>query len=399
VIEWEEARSLAYELGRAVPTPIEQLALADAVGRTLAADVHSLVPLPGYASSAMDGWVVAGVSPWVLGEPIFAGDAPATEQLATGNARAIATGGPIPPGAWGVLRSEHGTVRADGSSMLLEPDDDARADEPREGEHIRRIGEEAAAGDALVMRGSVLTPPRIALAAVSGHDSLEVAERVLVDVALLGTEIISAGMPAPGQVRDAYAPQLPALLHGMGAQLGTMQRVADDLGSTSAALAGSDAPLVLTTGGTAGGPADHVRAALQSIGAEILVDGVNMRPGHPVLLAQRPDGGLILCLPGNPLAAMACLASFAAPLVQGLLSQPLSALGSTRFAADVANPAGSTRLLLFSYGPEGAVPTNHQRSGMLRGIADAVGFAVVPPGGATTQDWLQLLPLPWQTEA
>ncbi|TAL44159.1 MAG: molybdopterin molybdenumtransferase MoeA [Salinibacterium sp.] len=395
MIEWDEARNRAYELGRAVPTPTEQVALADAVGRTLAVDVHSLVPLPGYASSAMDGWVVAGNGPWTVGEPILAGDAPANATLETGHARPIATGGPTPPGAWGVLRSEHGLVRADGA---LERNDNARRDEPREGEHIRRTGEEAAAGDPLTLRGSILTPPRIALAAASGHDSLEVAERVRVDIALLGTEIISSGMPEPGQVRDAYAPQLPALLHGMGAQPGTMRRVADDLDSTSAALASSDAPLLITTGGTAGGPADHVRAALQLIGAELLIDGVNMRPGHPVLLARRNDGGLILCLPGNPLAAMACLASFAAPLVQGLLSQPLSALGSTSFAADVTNPAASTRLLLFSYGPEGAVPTDHQRSGMLRGLADAVGFAIVPPGGASKQEWVRLLPLPWQTD-
>jgi molybdopterin molybdotransferase len=391
VIEWEAARTLAFELGRAAARSSERVGLVDAAGRTLASELHSLVDLPGYASSAMDGWAVAGDPPWVVGDPILAGDSPTAIVLEAGTARAIATGGPVPPGARGVLRSEHGTLTAD----HLERNNRAQENEPRAGEHVRQIGEEAHADDLLLVAGTILTPPRVALAAVSGHDALAVATPPRVDVALLGAEIIGSGIPAPGQVRDAYAPQMAALLQAMGAQLGAMQRIDDDRDSTVNAISASEAPLLLTTGGTANGMADHVRAALSTLDATRIIDGVDMRPGHPVILAQRQDGRLILCLPGNPLAAMVCMASIAAPLIEGMLGRPLGGLGSTRFAVNVNNPGSHTRLLLFGYGAEGAEPTEHQRSAMLRGLTEAVGIAVVPPGGVTADEWVRILPLPW----
>jgi molybdopterin molybdotransferase len=395
VIEWEEARTLVYECGRAASRSTERIELADAAGRTLAHDIRALVALPGYSSSAMDGWAVSGEPPWIVGRPIFAGDSPDEQALAAGTARAIATGGPVPPGTLGILRTEHGRIHSPTTSPVLERNAAARADEPRPGEHVRHTGEEAGLDEVLIATGSLLTPPRIALAAVGGHDLIDVVSSPTVDVALLGTEIINAGIPLPGQVRDAYAPQLPGMLSAMGARFGRMQRVPDELPATIEALSESTAPLLISTGGTARGPADHVRAALDALDCRLLIDGVNMRPGHPVMLAQRPDARLILCLPGNPLAAMMCIASFAAPLIDGMLGRPLAGLGSTRFSVGVDNPGSHTRLVLFGYGPNGAEATEHQRPGMLRGLVDAVGAAIVPPGGVTAEQWVSILSLPW----
>ncbi|HZK58781.1 MAG TPA: molybdopterin molybdotransferase MoeA [Cryobacterium sp.] len=395
MIDWLDARRLAHETGLAVPRAAETLPLAEAAGRTLAGALHSLVPLPGCSSSAMDGWAVAGDAPWRLGTPIFAGDAPGSDALLPGTARAIATGGPVPPGTRGVLRSEHGTTRPGAEALLLERNSRAQPGGPLAGENIRLRGEETGGDERVLAAGSILTPPRIALAAVTGHDLVGVTVAPAVDVLLLGSEIVGSGLPGPGEVRDAYSPQFPALLGAMGLRLQDLRRASDDLDATVDAILAGDAPLLISTGGTARGPADHVRVALDRLGATLVIDGVSMRPGHPIMLARLAGGRLMLCLPGNPLAAMLGLLSVGAALVDGLLGRPLPQLGHVPLAADVANLGSHTRLVAFRHGDDGAVPTAHQGSGMLRGLAEADGVAVIPPGGAIAPTPVRTLPLPW----
>ncbi|WEO78587.1 molybdopterin molybdotransferase MoeA [Cryobacterium sp. SO2] len=397
LMEWLEARTSVHGLGAGMPRATEVVSLAAAVGRTLAIPVHSLTALPSFASSAMDGWAVNGEEPWLLGQPILAGDPPATEPLAPGTARPIATGGCVPAGTHGILRSEHGVVgRADAAGRAtLTRSALAGADEPAAGEHVRARGEECGLDELMLEPGCLLTAPRVALAAVTGHDSLTVTTTPTVELLLLGTEVIESGIPGRGQVRDAYSPEFPALLTGLGVHVSALRRLPDDLDQTTAAIRSSTGALVISTGGSARGPADHVRAALAALGATVLIDGVRMRPGHPVMVARLADGRLMLCLPGNPLAAMLVLASLGMPLIDGMLGRPLATLGRVALAHDVANLSGSTRLVAYRLTEEGAVPTARQGSGMLRGLAEADGVAVVPPGGACAPEPVATLPLPW----
>ncbi|MGY4860106.1 molybdopterin molybdotransferase MoeA [Cryobacterium sp. AP23] len=397
-MEWLEARATVHRLGTELPRTTTTVPLAEATGRTLAADVHSLTPLPSFASSAMDGWAVSGEAPWLLGDPILAGDPPAAQPLTPGTARAIATGGCVPAGTHGILRSEHGVVgpsASAGAGTTLTRSAESRADEPAPGEHVRARGEECGLDERMLQAGCLLTAPRVALAAVTGHDSVSVTTPPTVELLLLGTEVIEAGIPGPGQVRDAYSPEFPALLTSLGVQLSGLRRLPDDLGQTIDAVRSSTASLVISTGGSARGPADHVRAALTELGATVLIDGVRMRPGHPVMVARLVDGRLMLCLPGNPLAAMLVLASLGVPLIDGMLGRPLAPLGRVTLAQDVANLSGSTRLVAYRQSAEGAVPTARQGSGMMRGLAEADGVAIVPAGGACAPDSVATLPLPW----
>ena len=393
--EWADARLIAHAAGASLPRQSESLAIANAVGRTLATAIVASSPLPAHASSAMDGWVIAGDGPWMLGPPILAGDAPCSEPLRTGTARAIATGAIVPPGTLGVLRSEHGVTRRRSTTELLERNERARPSEPRLGEHIRPAGEETGDGEVLIAAGSILTPPRIGLAAATGNDRLQVAVRPDVDVVVLGTEVVARGIPRPGEVRDAFTPQFPAVLGALGLRLTDLRQQSDDLDATIHAFESATAPLLISTGGSAHGPADNARAALEAVSAQILIDGVRMRPGHPVMLARRADGRLILCLPGNPLAAMIGIASLGAAIADGMLGRPLGKLGRARLAADIPNPGHNTRLVTVVETDAGVVPTAHQGSGMLRGLADADGVAVIKPGGATADDTVRMLPLPW----
>ena len=403
---WAEARLAAYEVGRAAATALasgarsERVRLGDAIGRTLTADLLAPGQLPRFASSAMDGWAVAqpapGAAEWQLGDPILAGDSPATAPLQPGWARPIATGAPLPPGTAAVVRREHGdVVRTTRGTAMLHLNALAPPHIPRAGDHIRPAGEEAAAGDTLLAASTILAAPAIALAAVAGFNDLVVRTAPAVDLLLLGDELVHSGEPTGGGIRDAFAPSVPGICRAMGLTATPAVMVADDRAATLAALSATTAPLVITTGGSSHGPADHLHPALTALGARFVVDGVMMRPGHPVIVAVLPDGRIVLGLPGNPLAALVCLASFGMPLADGLLERTPRRLGVAVTADAFPNPAEATRLVACRTTGDGVVAVAWQGSGMLRGLAESELVAVIPPGGCAAGTVVETLPLPW----
>jgi molybdopterin molybdotransferase len=378
---WDDARLAAHRCGR--PLGTETLGLHEAHRRTLAHDVRAATDLPPFLSSAMDGWAVRGDGPWTVVGTVLAGGAP-LPGLAAGEAAGIATGAPVPGGATAVVRREDGTLR--GGVLHAE----AVA-----GRHLRPAGEEAAAGSLLIAAGTELGPAHLGLAAAAGADTVEVVRRPTARVLVLGDELLDRGAPGEGRVRDALGPQVPAWLERLGVDCLGVSRVPDTLEGHLAALdAAADVDLVVTTGGTAAGPADHVHPALAARDGRLVVDSVAVRPGHPMLLAALPGRRWLLGLPGNPQAAVAALLTLGSPLVAALLGRPLPRLGTAVSPVAVSAPPHATRLVLAAMGPDGAEPTTHLGSGMLRGLAVADGYLVVPPGGSDPGEPLRWIPLP-----
>ncbi len=408
-VDWLTARRIAHGAGH--PLPFQTVNLADALGQTLAEAVHALQAIPHYASSAMDGWAVNGEPPWRLVSPVEPEQHPrgraaphedsGAVSLAPGEATFILTGGVVPQNAVGILRTEHGAVRGG----VLERNAAARPDEPSRDEHIRPAGEEAEAGAKAIPAGVALNPAQIALAAVCGHDTLAVLRAPRVSLLMTGDEVIDHGLPQPGQVRDTFGPQLPGFVSMLGGHFDVAGRARDDLDDVVAALsaeptdefslARASGDVLITTGGTGNSSADHIRRALTELGAELLIDGIAMRPGHPTLLARLPDGRFLVGLPGNPLAAMMAMLTVAGPLLAGLRGSVL-AEPATVISAEAFEPLrGRSRLVPYRIESGRAVPSAHQRSGMLRGLAGADGVMVVPAGGCASGDGVPFLPLPW----
>jgi len=371
---WREARAVAFAAASALPA--ESVPLDAAVGRVLAEPVAALHDVPHYASSAMDGWAVAGDGPW---------DIVSTDTLLPGQATAIVTGGVIPIGADAVVRSE---VAEPFGGTLAAP-------RPVTGHHVRPAGEEARRGEIVIAAGTQLNPAHVALAAGAGHDTLRVRRPVRVALALTGGEVITAGIPAPGQVRDSFGPQLPALLRMLGAEVTASHRVADTLADTIAALEQQGGDLVISTGGTGGSDRDHLRDALQQLGASLLVDGIRMRPGGPTLLGRLPDGRFVLALPGNPLAAMLALLSVGGPLLAALRGAAQPTLDEVPLEVAVSGVRDVDVLMPYRLENGAAVPNRHRASGMMRGLADAAGVLVVPSAGAEKGDRVAAIALPW----
>ena len=312
----------------------------------------------------MDGWAVAGPPPWRVVAELPAGRV-LDRWLAEGECAGIATGAVVPDGADAVLPIEHSLrdsarVRGGPEAVLLP------------GTHIRRAGEEAHRGDVLLPSGTVVTPPAVGLAAAAGHDALLVTPPATVDVFILGDEIISNGLPARGLVRDALGPQLPAWLAAYGTAKPSITVLPDRLPDLTAGLADSGADLVVTTGGTSVGLRDHVRAAVLSVGGRMIVDGVHVKPGHPMILAALPGGRWLVGLPGNPLAACVALETLVRPLLDVLHGHcQTPTLRTARLAgAEPGRPGDGHRLLpVHRDAAAHAVVLPSCGSAMLRGLS------------------------------
>ncbi|MFF1564811.1 molybdopterin molybdotransferase MoeA [Streptomyces sp. NPDC058293] len=391
-VSWSAARAVAGRAGRAAAarrgTAAERRVPLDrALGLTLAEPLAALSDLPSFDTSAMDGWVVAGPGPWdVRAEGILAGqDRP--EPLSDGEAVQIATGARVPRDATAVIRSEHG--RTDDKGRLFALGDVGH------GQDIRPRGQECRSGDQLLPGGALVTPAVLGLAAAAGYDELLTVARPRVEVFILGDELLTEGLPREGLIRDALGPMLPAWLRALGAEVTSVRRLGDDPKALLKAVRVSDADLIVTTGGTASGPVDHVHPTLSRVDAELLVDGVAVRPGHPMLLARTKEGQHLVGLPGNPLAAVSGLLTLAEPLLRMLAGRPEQEPYTVPLQGAVHGHPHDTRLVPVVVRGEDAVPLRYNGPAMLRGIAAADGLAVVPPGGAKAGREVEILDLPW----
>lgn len=389
--DWTEARDIARDAG--VTMPARTRALPEALGHALAEPLTALTDLPAFDTSAMDGWAVAGRGPWKIHEDdALAGQEPA--PLTDGVAVSIATGAQLPSGASAVLRSEHG--RVDESTALLSEFGGPSSPDP--GRDVRQRGLECGRGEPLLPAGSTVTPGVLGLAAAAGYDHLAVHQRPTVELLVLGDELLDAGLPRRGRVRDALSPMLEPWLR-CAAEVIARRPVADDRESLLDAVRHSPADVVITTGSTAAGPVDHLHAVLAELNARLLVDSVAVRPGHPMLLAELPDSvdgraRRLVGLPGNPLAAVAGIVTLAMPLLEHLGGRPTSDSHRVGCTTELPRHQENTRLVPVRLHDNTALPLRFHGPAMLRGLAAADGLAVVPPGGVPLGGTAEFLPMP-----
>ncbi|HEX3258502.1 MAG TPA: gephyrin-like molybdotransferase Glp [Pseudonocardia sp.] len=313
----EEHRAVVASL--LAPMPAEDVALYDARGRVLAADVVAATALPSFDNSAMDGYAVRAAE--VAGAPValpVAFDIPAgrtdVPPLPEGAVARIMTGAPVPEGADAIVPVE----QTDGGTEVVAIKAAAEV-----GTYVRRAGEDVAAGDVVLAAGTVLGPAQIGVAAATGHARVPVSRRPVVLVLSTGSELVAPGAPLQhGQIYESNGPMLAAAVEDAGARAELLRFVPDDVEQFLAVLAeravGVD--LVLTSGGVSAGAHEVVKDALAGRG--VTFGKVAMQPGGPQG-AGRLDGGVpVVTLPGNPVSSLVSFEVFVRPVLRAALGHP-----------------------------------------------------------------------------
>jgi molybdopterin molybdotransferase len=296
---------------------IEEVALAAALGRVVAADVVATEDLPPFDNSAVDGFAVrhADLSAraetrLVIVDRALAGHQ-ASHALGRRQAIRIFTGAPMPPGADTVFMQEDCRVEND---IVLVPQGLER------GANSRSAGEDLRAGAVMLPAGRRLTPADLALAAAEGVTRLCVRRRLKVAVFSTGDEVVEPGAARPAAaIYDANRHFLRALLEKFGAAVTDLGILPDAQAALEGAIAAAAAEhdLVITSGGVSTGEADHVRAAVEAIG-RLVFWRVAIKPGRPVAMGVVPgkEGNAAFAgLPGNPAAVYVTFVRVVWPLL------------------------------------------------------------------------------------
>ena len=291
----------------------EAVRLGEARGRILARDLVAGMDLPPHANSAVDGYAVAHAdllcdreTELPVGGRAAAGH-PLDRALRRGEAIRIFTGAPMPTGADTVLMQED-CVAADGR-VRLRPG-------IRKGANHRAAGEDLASGALALAAGRRLGPGDLGLAAALGNTWLPVFRRLRVALLSTGDEVREPG-PAlpPGAIYDANRFMLRALLEALGCVVTDLGILPDREAALADALsvASAEHDLIVTSGGVSTGEEDHVKGAIERLGA-LHFWRLAIKPGRPVALGQ-VAGVPLIGLPGNPVAAVVTFAVLARPLI------------------------------------------------------------------------------------
>lgn len=392
---YEEALDLLLSHAQAV-SETETVPLERALGRVLAAPVSSLIDVPGWDYSAMDGYAVRAADVPAPGttlpvsQRIPAGSAPG--PLQPGSAARIFTGAPIPDGCDTVVIQE--VCEADGEQVTI--NDAVAADQ-----NIRRRGEDIGRDEQVIAAGTKLAPQHLGLAASVGVAQLTVYRRLKVAVFTSGDELVTPGEPlAPGKIYNSNRYSAIGLLQAMGCEVVDLGIVPDDLEATVAAMrrASEQADLILATGGVSVGEEDHVKPAVERLGSLDMWQ-IAIRPGKPVAFGRIGDAHF-LGSPGNPVSLFITFTLFARPFIlrrQGVSDcTPLGMQAVADFdwpRPDKRREFHRARLWRDAAGVARLSVHPSRSSGVLSSVAWANGLVVIPEGQVVAKgEMLDFLP-------
>jgi molybdopterin molybdotransferase len=396
LISLDEARD--YVLAGCKPLDEVEVELADALGCVAAERVESREALPPFANTAMDGYAVQAAD--TAGAPVeldvigFLGAGHAFDGVVgPGQAVRIMTGAPMPDGADAIVMVERTEELADGARVRIEVAVDV-------GNAVRPAGDDLQPGDAIVERGTVLTPAHLGLLATVGRSGVRVVRRPRVGVISTGDELVVGDAPlAPGQIRDSNRPTLLALVRQAGFDAVDLGVARDDEAVITEAIEGAVASCdaLITSGGVSMGDLDFVKVVLDRIG-DMRWMQVAIKPAKP--LAFGTVGGTpVFGLPGNPVSSAVSFELFARPGLRKLAGHSVLARPAVLVVAgeDLGRRAdGRTEFrrvaVTVEDGRHVARSAGGQGSHQLAGLAAANGLAVLPDGhGVTAGDAVDVI--------
>ncbi|ASU82441.1 molybdopterin molybdenumtransferase MoeA [Nocardiopsis gilva YIM 90087] len=372
--------------------PIE-LDLLRAHGGVLAEPVASPVSLPRFDNSSMDGYAVVATDLASASEQdpvqlpvvadIPAGD-PSANAIRSGYCARIMTGAPVPSGATAVVPVEW----TDGGQATV-----AITRSVREGNAIRRAGEDVETGTTVLRGGVRLGAAELGVLAAVGRKSVRVHPRPRVVVLSTGEELVEPGRPVgPGQIWESNSFMLTAAAQDAGCTAYRHGFIGDDPATVLDTLDDVllQADIILTTGGVSMGAYDVVKEVLSRSGT-VTFDKVAMQPGMPqgvgtIGVSKTP----IVTLPGNPVSAFVSFQLFVLPALRRMRGLPPAPLPTVRarLARQVASSPRGRRsylraILEYDHGGDDSVaftafPAARQGSHQLSALAETNALVIVP---------------------
>jgi molybdopterin molybdotransferase len=366
-------------------TPAEPVPLADALHRVPAAPVTAPHALPGFARSTVDGYAVRaadtyGVSEGLPGYLQVAGavrmGAEPDVTVGPGTVASMPTGGVLPPGADAVVMIEYTQEAMPGTIEVVRP--------VAPGDGVVRADEDAAPGAELVPPGRPLRAQDLGMLAAAGVTSVTVHARPRVTVLSTGDEVVppETAVLRPGQVRDASAVALAAMVAEAGGEPAHGGIVPDDPDKLEPALraALTTSDLIVISAGSSVGARDETAGVVRRLGQPgIWCHGLAIRPGKPTLLAEC-DGVPVMGLPGNPRSALVVFRLLGIPLVRlagGCTMPPAEPVVRARLARDLASATGRLDVVQVRVHDGTATPI-FGLSALLSVLTAADGYVIVP---------------------
>jgi molybdopterin molybdotransferase len=397
----------------------EAVPILEALGQVLAEDVAAGINVPPRDNAAMDGYALRTADTYgaALGRPrllrvidtVAAGSA-AGREVTPGTAVRIMTGAPVPKGADSVVRFEDtDEIDRRASGSITEIGICAAA---AVGQHIRRAGEDIAAGTVALVKGTVIRPAEVGVLASLGRSTASVISRPVVAVIATGNELVEVGqLLTPGTIYNSNSYSVAALVRRYGG-VPRMLGIARDSAESLVAILRSarDVDMLITTGGVSLGDYDIVKDVLAQEG-EIGFWTVRMKPGKPLAFGTirgvdktgAPRAIVHLGLPGNPVSSMVSFELLARPAILKMMGKKNLAkpMVEAKLEDHVLNTDGRrvfTRAIVEKRGDTYfARLTGPQGSGILTSMSLANGLVIVPEDVAEARpgDTVQVMMLDW----
>lgn len=304
---WHQAlESAGFFSIQPVTVPVDQ-----ALGKTTARAVYAHHSSPTYNASAMDGVAVSF-------QDLSRASETSPVRLARSQYLPVNTGNAIPEPYNAVVMIEDVHTLDDGEIELINP--------ATPWQHVRTVGEDIVATELIIPQGHTIRPIDQGALLAAGITQVEIAPPPVVTIIPTGSELIEPGSEVePGQIIEFNSRILSGSLAEWGAEVRIHHPVSDDpeLLAETIQKTARDSDLVITNAGASTGTKDFSGSVLGQEGT-IIVHGVAIKPGKPVILALI-DTTPVIGLPGYPISALLTLQLFGRELIYRFMGRPVPA--------------------------------------------------------------------------
>ncbi len=355
----------------------------NALGRVLAEPIWAINSSPHYHASAMDGFAVRAQE--TAGATLTA---PLTLEIGE-QAQYVDTGDPLPDGFNSVIMIEE-TEALDANDEITPAIRDPKTIRIRAAvtpwKHVRPLGEDIVATQLVLPSGHILRPVDLGAIAASGHTEIAVSRKPRVAILPTGTELVEIGSELKrGDILEYNSLVLAAQIKNWGGVATRFPITIDDfdLIAQRVAEASQEHDLILLNAGSSAGAEDFSAGVVDKLGT-LLVHGVAVRPGHPVIIGMINDKPII-GMPGYPVSAALTGEIFVEPLIAKWTGRTPTEFATVKaeLTRKTTSPAGDDDYIRMAVGRVGermlAAPLN-RGAGVISSLVRADGLAIMPRG-------------------